>query len=169
MGETTQAVLTIVPVPIGAHAPARRSVRGTCRSAACRSSARSGAVEASECGAACALIPTPGRPWRGQGEAMPGAYTAGAKLGTPGGLWHRARPDGRSLGTCRPANTGCCSQRGRALWSRIIFCAAALQQNPVSLGRVVRSARRHCVWVRAPAMVRDVGVCGRGSVVARRM
>jgi hypothetical protein len=36
------------------------------------------------------------------------------------------------------ANTGCCRQCGRPLWSRIAFSAAALQQNPVSLACLTR-------------------------------
>ncbi len=37
----------------------------------------------------------------------------------------------------RRANTGCCSHGDRPLWSRITFCAVAVQQNPVSLCRTM--------------------------------
>jgi hypothetical protein len=91
--------------------------------------AASAAVDSSPPHAVCGA----GRARRCRGRTPPAPTR-----GTPGELEHRPRDDCRSLGRYRPANTGCCSQRGRALWSRIIFCAAALQQNPVSLVGLVR-------------------------------
>jgi hypothetical protein len=103
---------------------------------------------------------------RGAGRARRcrGRTPPAPRRGTPGALQARAPVSVRSLESYRPANTGCCSQRGRALWSRIIFCAAALQQNPVSLGfkqRIVFSE----AYLRSERWCRSGGVLGLFALV----
>ena len=77
---------------------------------------------------------------RGRARRCRGRTPPAPKRGTPGDPEDRAREGGRSLGRCRPANTGCCSHGGRGIMSRRSFSTAAVQQNPVSLAR----SRRRC-------------------------
>jgi hypothetical protein len=85
-----------------------------------------------------------------------GGRSSAVWLGSP---WHRTRDIAVRGGCVRgvrglearcrvreaspPANTGCCSHGDRPLWSRITFCAVAVQQNPFSLAGSTNSGGMH--------------------------
>jgi hypothetical protein len=72
-----------------------------------------------------------------------------------------------TAGSRRRANTGCCSHGGRGIVIRTAFCPAAVQQNPVSLGRMryVSRVREQCVVGSASARAphADERRCGRSD------